>query len=228
MNKPTISAIALSVALAAGLGYQLAQAQMPSDEALNKAMQAAQKRAGSVLGEAEQQALPNNVTMPRTLPNIAGQAGVDPAKLAEQYKKMGKAEDTEAPQLMVFVSLSMPEAALKRIGEQARKAGAVLVFRGLKYGLRKGGWNDSLNALKPLATTGADIQIHPELFTRFNVTVVPTLVVTSSPKTGCQDDACAAKAASVVGDVTMDYALDQLTGRKDAIGEIARERRQRL
>ena len=208
----------------------IALAQMPSDDAMNKAMQAAQRRAESVMGEAQRQALPNNVTMPRMIPKFDGASagGVDPGAIAESYKNLGKASNSDAPQLMIFVSLSMPEESLKRIGAQAKKAGAIVGFRGLKYGLSKGAWTNSLNALKPIADTGAEVQIHPELFTRYNVTAVPTLVVAAAPKQGCQDDACAAQSASVVGDVTMDYALERLTDRKDEIGEIARTRMKRL
>ena len=160
-----------------------------------------------------------------------GAEGFDPAALAERYRTMkdGMSKSTrESAELVVFVSLSMPPAVLNRIGERAKKAGAIVVFRGLKYGLRKGAWADSMNALKPIADTGADVQINPELFDRFNVQAVPTLVVSAAPQEGCQGNACAASSASVVGDVSMDYALEKLSQRKDAIGKIARERGARL
>lgn len=220
--------LGLSVCLA--LGSVMAQ-QMPSDEVINKAMQAAQKKAGSVLGEADRQAKPSSATTQRPMPQLDPRTaiGVDPAAIAEQYKNLGKkTDDSDAPELIVFVSLSMPEASLKRIGQQAKQAGAVVVFRGTKFGLRKGTWIDSMNALKPVVDTGADVQIHPELFGRYNVSVVPTVVVAYSPKAGCQDDACAAMSAAVVGDVSLDYALDQLTSRTDTIGKIARDRLKRL
>ncbi len=212
-------------------------AQSPSmlaDEALNKAMQATQRRAASVmedLGKTGNGALPAAVAGQRGMPSLDGAEGFDPAVLAERYRTMKNGMTKlarESAELVVFVSLSMPPAALNRIGEQAKKAGAVVVFRGLKYGLRKGAWADSMNALKPIADTGADVQINPELFERFNIQAVPTLVVSAASQEGCQGNACAASSASVAGDVSMDYALEKLSQRKDAIGKIARERGSRL
>lgn len=212
------------------LGSGMAQ-QLPSDEALNKAMQAAQRRAAGVLGDAERRAAPSPVAPQRIVPQLDPRTavGADPAEIAERYRHIGnKATDSEAPEVIVFVSLSMPDEALRRVGRQAKQAGAVVVFRGVKNGLRKGTWVDSMNALKPIADTGADVQIHPELFARYNVTVVPTVVVAAAPQAGCQDDACAAQSASIVGDVSLDFALDRLAGRTDAIGAIARARLKRL
>ena len=207
---------------------------MPSEDALNKAMQATQRRAAGVMEELDKTGngvLPPAVAGQRGMPSLDGAEGFDPAALAEKYRTMKEGMSKSAKdsaELVVFVSLSMPPAALNRIGEQAKKAGAIVVFRGLKYGLRKGAWADSMNALKPIADTGADVQINPELFDRFNVQAVPTLVVSAAPQEGCQGNACAASSASVVGDVSMDYALEKLSQRKDAIGKIARERGSRL
>jgi conjugal transfer pilus assembly protein TrbC len=219
----------------AGTSPAFAQSpSMPSEDALNKAMQATQRRAAGVmeeLGKTGNGVLPPAFAGQRGMPSLDGAEGFDPAALAEKYHTMkdGMSKSAkESAELVVFVSLSMPPAALNRIGEQAKKAGAIVVFRGLKYGLRKGAWADSMNALKPIADTGADVQINPELFDRFNVQAVPTLVVSAAPQEGCQGNACAASSASVVGDVSMDYALEQLSQRKDAIGRIARERGARL
>ena len=207
---------------------------MPSDDALNKAMKATQRRAATVmdeLGKTGNGALPPAVAGQRGMPKLNGSEGFDPEALAEKYRTMKDAASKAAKdsnELMVFVSLSMPAASLKRIGEQAKKAGAIVVFRGLKYGLRKGAWADSMNAIKPIADTGADVQINPELFERFHVQVVPTLIVASSAPEGCQGNQCEAGSVAVVGDVSMDYALETLAPRKDAIGRIAREREARI
>jgi conjugal transfer pilus assembly protein TrbC len=245
-----VSAVALRIAFSCVLSITSASSalgqspSMPSDDALNKAMQATQRRAATVmdeLGKTGNGALPPAVAgqrgMPKLLPeqssgssSLSGE-GFDPADLAEKYRTMKDAASKAAKdsnELMVFVSLSMPAASLKRIGEQAKKAGAIVVFRGLKYGLRKGAWADSMNALKPIADTGADVQINPELFERFHIQVVPTLVVASSAPEGCQGNQCEAGSVAVVGDVSMDYALETLAPRKDAIGRIAREREARI
>jgi len=245
-----VSTVALRIAFSCVLSVTSASPafgqppSMPSDDALNKAMQATQRRAVTVmdeLGKTGNGALPPAVAgqrgMPKLLPgdgtgpsSLSGE-GFDPAALAAKYQSMKEATSKAAKdsnELMVFVSLSMPPATLKRIGEQAKKAGAIVVFRGLKYGLRKGAWADSMNALKPIADTGADVQINPELFERFHIQVVPTLVVASSAPEGCQGNQCEAGSVAVVGDVSMDFALETLAPRKDAIGRIAREREARI
>jgi len=219
----------------AGAPYVFAQSpSMPSEDALNKAMQATQRRAAGVmeeLGKTGNSVLPPAVAGQRGMPSLDGAEGFDPAALAEKYRTMKEGMSKSAKdsdELVVFVSLSMPPAALNRIGEQAKKAGAIVVFRGLKYGLRKGAWADSMNALKPIADTGADVQINPELFERFNVQAVPTLVVSTSAPQGCQGNQCEGGSVALVGDVSIDYALQTLAPRKDAIGRIARERGARI
>jgi len=250
MSVRGVSAAALRIAFSCVLSITSAAPALgqspskPSEDALNKAMQATQRRAATVmdeLGKTGNGALPPAVAgqrgMPKLLPgdgtgpsSLSGE-GFDPAALAAKYQSMKEATSKaskDSNELMVFVSLSMPPATLKRIGEQAKRAGAIVVFRGLKYGLRKGAWADSMNALKPIADTGADVQINPELFERFHIQVVPTLVVASSAPEGCQGNQCEAGSVSVVGDVSMDYALETLAPRKDAIGRIAREREAKI
>jgi len=177
----------------AGTSPAVAQTpSMPSEDALNKAMQATQRRAAGVmeeLGKTGNGVLPPAVAGQRGMPSLEGAEGFDPAALAEKYRTMKEGMSKSAKdsaELVVFVSLSMPPAALNRIGEQAKKAGAIVVFRGLKYGLRKGAWADSMNALKPIADTGADIQDNSELFERFNVQAVPNMVVSAASQEGCQ------------------------------------------
>ena len=85
-----------------------------------------------------------------------------------------------------------------------------------------------MKILKPIADTGADSQINPGLFEQFDVQGVPRLVVASSASEGCQRNKCEDSSVAVVGDVSMDYALETLAPRKDAIGRIARERDARI
>ncbi len=77
--------------------------------------------------------------------------------------------------LFVFVSLSMPEATLKSLYQEAQDYGAVLVLRGLED-----------NSLKKTAETlqrlSISVQIDPELFKRYEVQRVPTFVYLRSQK----------------------------------------------
>lgn len=159
--------------------------------------------------------------------------GVDPAKLAEQYgaptaPSMG---DERIYKLVVFASLSMPEGSLLRLGRDVKKAGGVIVLRGMKYGIAGADWARSVEAMKPLVQTGAEIQINPALFQLFEIRSVPTVILSPSgvADKGCTEGKCAAgQFATVVGDVTLDYAMERLIDRKDAVGKLARQISEKL
>ncbi len=214
------------------LGYAavLAAQTLPSSDVLNQAMKQAQTRASRDMDEAARRAqgtgTPADFAKPK-IPDLRsitplGSRGVDPGQIARRFESAAEAPAGEgAPELLVFASLSMPEESLRRLGQQAQRAGAVIVFRGLKYGIQRGGWTASMAALKPLVETGATLQIQPTLFTRYHVSAVPTFLIDAAPKAGCQTDACASEAVSVVGDVSLDYALERLAQAHGAAGDLA-------
>lgn len=217
---------------------------LPTEEAMKRAMEEARKNAATTgkqnmdaaARRAEVQLDPAAVA--RGMPKGDLQAvpmlntgKIDPLDLAKQYKQIsGTVSEDDRFNVLVFVSLTMPEEALKRIGQDAKKIGAVVVMRGMKYGLKPGTWADSLEAIKPLAGTGANVQINPELFKQFGIRAVPTFAVSANPvgDKGCGDGACAAGIATVVGDVTMEYALGIIGDRRDAVGKIARQMSEKL
>lgn len=147
--------------------------------------------------------------------------GVDPAKLASKYQGSFSDIRKSSPELMVFISTSMPKKALLMLGEQARAAGAVLVLRGMKGVLgTKGVMEETTKALQPIADTGAAIQIDPEAFGRYHVTAVPTFVIAIKEES-CGTDMCDAKSYALAGDVTLEYALEQWASRGGVIGKQA-------
>ena len=74
------------------------------------------------------------------------------------------------------------------------------------------------------------MQINPELFKQFGIRAGPTFAVSAVPvgDKGCGDGACAAGIGTVVGDVTMEYALGILGDRRDAVGKMARQMSEKL
>ena len=124
------------------------------------------------------------------------------------------------PTLRVFITLEMPRPSLERLVDQASRAGATLVLRGLKaQSLR-----ETLAAVRPLiGSHRVAWVIDPEAFARYQVTVAPTFVLTradastetAEPQCG---SGCVAPASfvSVAGDVTLDYALDAMSRRSPA------------
>lgn len=135
----------------------------------------------------------------------------DIAAIAEQYKnlKQPQSVDAKSNDLMVFVSFSMPKAALNRIVDQAEKTGAKLVFRGLK--------NDSMKIMtgevrKLIGRRQVGVVIHPPAFQQFTITKVPSVVIAGAEAASVMDDGCAQTGTfvKVSGDVTIEYALEYI------------------
>ena len=120
--------------------------------------------------------------------------------------------------LRIFITLDMPRASLQLLTDQASRAGAVLVLRGLK----------SQSMRQTVAIVGELIGerkvawvIDPEAFTRFAVRQAPTFVLTLNDATGNDAEGncgsgCVTPAgfASVAGDVSLDYALEAIMRRR--------------
>jgi len=167
----------------------------------------------------------------RTPPNIPVDTSrpVDPASLAARFRSLPGNDPAATEELLIFVSASMPVRTLVRLGHQAHSAGAVLVVRGVKGGLQQRNLIAAFaDQMREVAATGADLQIHPELFARHQVTAVPTFVLTRA-NPDCGRDACEAQREVLVGDVSLDYALRRFTESPDPeLGRLARARLARL
>jgi conjugal transfer pilus assembly protein TrbC len=160
--------------------------------------------------------VPNPVDIPS--------AGADPLAIAERYRKTQDAlrdRDT-GPDLLVFVSFSMPDASLKRLATDAAKANAVLVFRGPKDGSLK----KTLQAFEPLAKLGASAIIHPEAFTWNRIDSVPVFVLGTAAGGGCDDVAGSCQeTVRIAGDASLEYILERMA---QASHPLAREAERRL
>ncbi|OZA31235.1 MAG: type-F conjugative transfer system pilin assembly protein TrbC [Hydrogenophilales bacterium 17-61-9] len=163
----------------------------------------------------------------RAFPNIkVPSSGVDIGQIADRYSQTAIKPADE--NLMIFVTLGMPDKALLKLARQAARTRAVLVLRGVQGGLDKGNWPRAMEALKPIAETGASIIIHPDLFRAYKVVQAPTFVLT----TDRQGDAClsdqkkeCSQSLRATGDVSLDYVLERWS---DGSGKLASEARARL
>lgn len=136
-------------------------------------------------------------------------AVIDPIAVAERFKARNfdptLKEETD---LLVFVSFSLPEASLKRIAYESKKSGAIMVLRGMKDNSLR----ETQRAAGGLAALGAKVMIHPDLFTQYAVTEVPTFVLAkSNSQDSCTDgNECIGRLA-VKGDVSLQYVLDKFS-----------------
>jgi conjugal transfer pilus assembly protein TrbC len=121
------------------------------------------------------------------------------------------ARSATPPALRIFVTLDMPTASLRLLLEQAERAGAVLVLRGLKAQ----SMHVTLEAVRSLiGERKLGWLIDPEAFTRYGIQHAPTFVLAlddASAGTGSCTGTCSAGAfLAIAGDVSLDYALEAM------------------
>jgi conjugal transfer pilus assembly protein TrbC len=153
-------------------------------------------------------------------------AGIDIATLARQGSQIGGTPNAgglppQEPALRIFVTLDMPQGSLRRLVDQAERAGAVLVLRGLK--------NQSMR--QTVAAVGellgqrrAGWVIDPEAFERHGVEAAPTFLLTlGEDAPPCSATTCTVPRpfVSVSGDVSLDYALEHMASRQPGAAAIA-------
>ena len=201
---------------------------LPDEAALRAEMARQKARGGLLMRRAEESYRADPGRPVQSAPQVVmPTAGADPLALAERYRQAqgtrGKAET--GPDLLVFVSFSMPGASLERLAADAARAGAVLVFRGPKDGsLRK-----NLQAFEPLARRGASAILHPEAFTRHRIEAVPAYVLGSAG--GCQagsDDTACQDVLRVSGDVSLEFILERMARADHPLAGAAEARLARL
>ena len=113
--------------------------------------------------------------------------------------KMVKGEegnfDISSPQILVFVSFSMPLQTLKELAISAEKYNAKLVIRGLVD-------NSFKKTMEKLTEFQSGLEINPNLFKTFNVKQVPTFIIVKDDK----------KVSRLSGNVGLAYASEKLRG----------------
>lgn len=138
----------------------------------------------------------------------------------------------DEPKLRIFLTLAMPEASLRLLVDQARRAGGTLLLRGLKDRSMR----QTLASVQALiGTSKVAWQIDPEAYTHYGIRHAPTFVLTHATtgreaSTGTCTGNCPVTAAyfSVAGDVSLDYALDTIVRRHPDAGRVATPFLQRL
>jgi conjugal transfer pilus assembly protein TrbC len=123
----------------------------------------------------------------------------------------GQGLTPDQPTLLVFVTLGMPEPTLHRLVEQAERAQAVLVLRGLHHASIR---QTAARVQQLIGQAAVEFQIDPQAFDRFGVHLAPTFVLVKpgARLADCSAGACVAPDAfaSIAGDVSIAYALDRI------------------
>jgi conjugal transfer pilus assembly protein TrbC len=145
------------------------------------------------------------------LPQPATRTPIDLQALAKGFDAQADRPALGAntgPGLLVFISFSMPQATLARLVDQAARARASLVLRGLVNGSLR----DTVERMQRLiGNRQVSVQIDPQAFDRFGVVRTPSFVLVrdGARPQQCGTGICLAADQFVlaVGDVSLDYAL---------------------
>lgn len=169
------------------------------------------ERSNRILGEIDERVVnqyrapaPNMTALSQPATATAG-----PAELAKQFRQQPIQTKPATPEMMIFVSFSMPRESLLRIVEQSEKTGARLIFRGFN-GDKMTGMAAHISAL--LGKHRVEAVIHPPAFSQFKVNQVPAMVLARSDAGDQMDSGCAQpnRYVKVTGDVSQDYALEYI------------------
>jgi conjugal transfer pilus assembly protein TrbC len=188
------------------VGKPVAQS-MPSDKALESILREQAQRSAEAV--ARTQGMPAVQSMPR-LQN-QGTPNIDLEGLMNQFSQVKSAVQSETREegLVLFVSLTMPEATLHRMIDQSVRYKVPLVIQGLTDGSMK---KTVSKITQLLAKREGDFQVDPRLFDRFNVNRVPALVLINPE----------GQWATVYGDVSVDFALKAIERQQPALAQFAR------
>lgn len=125
--------------------------------------------------------------------------------------------------LMIFVSMSMPEQMLQQYAAQAKRFNAVLMMRGFvgdKMSITK-------DVLQRLNASGAQWEISPEPFKTFKIDKVPAIVLATAESASITEEGCAKPETytAVFGDLSVYDALDKMSllGQKE-VSAMAKQR----
>lgn len=116
----------------------------------------------------------------------------------------------DAPQLIVFASLSMPPQALRRLIADTAKAGGVVVFRGFPNNSMRA-FSEQMGKVVTERDQLANVGVDPRLFRAFDVQAVPAYVAVSSDFDLCSGFSCKSEVPAydrMTGNVTLRYVLE--------------------
>ncbi|WP_264575044.1 type-F conjugative transfer system pilin assembly protein TrbC [Sphingobium sp. B11D3A] len=117
-----------------------------------------------------------------------------------------------APQFIVFASLSMPADSLKPLIRDTTRAGGAVVFRGFPGNSMKA-FQQGIAKVLEGRSDNVNVGIDPRLFRAFAVEAVPAFVVVTSDFDSCDGFDCKTDVPpfdKLSGNVTVSYALETM------------------
>ena len=154
-------------------------------------------------------------------PNIAAPppGQIDIEALAKRYETQAVARGS-ADDLLVFASFSMPIASLKALVASVSRVGGSVVLRGFK----NNSYRETVNAIAALGEASASVAVNPNAFEKYRITSVPVVLLAKMTAAEPLDaDGCALpdNYAAIAGDVSLAYALQQISTRAPQFRAVA-------
>ncbi len=182
--------------------------RMPGDQAVSREILRIEPERKALFDPAN----PDTKGIRNNFPNVATPApsNIDVEEIARRYEQ--KVNGRSMTDLMIFASFSLPGESLRRIIDQAHQTGASVVFRGFKGN----SWKETMLAIRELGKARGNVLINPDAFVKYKVNAVPAVVLVKADASDQLDqDGCALPDtyAAISGDVSLDYALDELAKR---------------
>lgn len=153
---------------------------------------------------------------------------VDVAEIAKQFQRSISAPSISPKyDLIIMASLSMPPGALKHLAEQAQRANATFIFRGLSGNSMLTMARDVRNAMGGVS---ASVAVNPPAFKQFGVTQVPAIVIATHQAGNVLENGCSSPQTyiKVSGDVSLDYALEYIERQSPQWAGVARDFRNKI
>ena len=126
-------------------------------------------------------------------------------------KNLSPTAERGEPDLLIFVSFSMPRDALVRTIEQAERAGGDAGLSGAQGRLDE--TDGRRSSVPSIGERNVSAVIHPPAFQQFSIRQVPAVVIANRQEPDrCMEDGCSKPETfvKVTGDVTLDFALDYI------------------
>lgn len=207
LKAMTRSALAAMLVIGSTASAQVPQ--VPSDAALDQVSKQQNSKSAEAIARAQHQADRLHQPVPDVTPAVLAPLPVpDPAAIAQRHITAARSEGS----IYILISLSMPLPTIGKLAEQARKAGAPLVLRGVAEESLQRTLERTADIVRQ--HPGAEIQIDPTLFRRFKVTEVPAFILSVKTfDTGACTTHCDLEDSYslVTGDVSVEYALEHLS-----------------
>ena len=176
----------------------------------------------------------------QTVPGSESGAGSGPSAAplpAERHADAFAGKRPASAEVLIFTSLSVPAASWRQWADNAARAGAPLVLRGVGAGgLRQTAGEIRLrlgeHKAGPGSKSGTSIAIDPRLFRLFGIERVPAVVVVPGGVPPCESRGCSGDPAPphdlVAGNIGLDAALEAVAAEGDAGRAAAKRHLERL